>query len=262
MNDALQLDVTNRFVLDFALRFAALHPAARILDFGCGAGRLVVAGRAAGLDISGVDIFYGGSESRADAQCTGLLGTAIFEMIGTDTVFSDASFDLIVNNQVLEHVDDLDATLRELLRLLSPDGLLLSLFPSRDVFREGHIGIPFSHWFPPGSAVRFYYTWALRRLGLGTWKQQAPTCRQWAVDKLRWIDTYTRYRSRREIFGAFSRYFQWNSGELDYIRFRLLARPGRRLLARLVGLPFIAPLACAVFRKLAFLVIVARKEAR
>ena len=62
--------------------------------------------------------------------------------------------------------------------------LLLSIFPSRDVFREGHIGIPFSHWFQKESRVRFYYTWALRGLGLGTWKDQAPTARQWAVDKL------------------------------------------------------------------------------
>ena len=262
MTSTPQLDVTNRFVLDFARRYAVLHPGARILDYGCGAGHLVAAGRAEGLDLSGADVFYSGSQTRADAARSGLLGTAIHEIAGTPTPFPDASFHLILNNQVLEHVDDLDATLREFHRLLAPGGLLLSLFPSRDVLREGHIGIPFAHWFPPGSAARLYYTWALRRLGLGTWKQQSPTCRQWAVDKLRWIDTYTRYRTRREIFRAFTHYFQWDLTELDYIRYRLLARPGRRLLARLVGLPLLSPLACAAFRKLAFLVIVARKEPR
>jgi SAM-dependent methyltransferase len=262
MTLTFQLDVTNRFVLDFARRYAALHPGARILDYGCGAGQLVAAGRAEGLDLSGADVFYSGSQTRAEAARSGLLGTAIREIAASHSPFPDASFHLILNNQVLEHVDDLDATLGEFHRLLAPGGLLLSLFPSRDVLREGHIGIPFAHWFPPGSAARFYYTWALRRLGLGTWKQQAPTCRQWAVDKLRWIDTYTRYRTRREIFRAFTHYFQWDLTELDYIRYRLLARPGRRLLARLVGLPLLSPLACAAFRKLAFLVIVARKEPR
>ena len=45
------MDVTNRFVLDFAQRFAREHPGARILDFGCGEGALVDAGIAAGLPL-------------------------------------------------------------------------------------------------------------------------------------------------------------------------------------------------------------------
>jgi len=43
------MDVTSRFVLDFARRFGG-GPPRTILDFGCGAGRLVVEGRAAGLE--------------------------------------------------------------------------------------------------------------------------------------------------------------------------------------------------------------------
>src|SRR6185295_997432 len=134
---------------------------------------------------------------------------------------------LVVNNQVMEHVDDLDAVLREIHRVLSPDGLLLSIFPSRDVFREGHIGIPFSHWFRPNSRARFYYTWALRAAGMGYWKEQSPTARQWALDTLQWIATYTRSRSRAEIFAAFARYFASATRELDYVRFSLLDAPGR-----------------------------------
>lgn len=259
-----ELDVTNRFVLDFARQFASEHPGSRILDYGCGAGRLVAAGLAAGLDMAGADVFYGGSRTREEAERSRLLGNAIHEMAGGRIDFPDVSFDLVVNNQVVEHAEDLDAVLREIHRVLKPDGAVLSLFPSRDVFREGHIGIPFSHWFARGSAARFYYTWALRRLGLGTWKEQAPTCRQWAVDKLRWIDTYTHYRSRGEIFRAFGCYFRWEPREQDYIRYRLLDRPGRqrRFLAQLLDLPMVPALACALFRKLAFLVIVARQETR
>ena len=47
------MDVTSRFVLDFAVRYAAEHAGARILDYGCGAGAVVEAGLAAGLDIGG-----------------------------------------------------------------------------------------------------------------------------------------------------------------------------------------------------------------
>ena len=256
------MDVTNRFVLDFAMRFAARRTGARVLDFGCGAGRLVQAGLAAGLDIAGADVYYGGSQTRAEAAHSGLLGNAIREIRDGRLDYPAATFDLVVNNQVLEHVDDLDRTLSEIHRVLKPGGTVLSVFPSRDVFREGHIGIPFAHWFPRDSRPRFYYTWALRRIGLGTWKQQAPTCRQWAVDKLAWIDTYTRYRTRREIFAAFEPYFVSELRESDYIRYRLLDRPGRQALARLADLPVASAAARALFRKLAFLVILSRKVAR
>jgi SAM-dependent methyltransferase len=254
------LDVTNRFVLDFAQRLAREHPGARILDFGCGAGRLVAAGLDAGLNMAGADVFYGGSKAREEVERAGSLGTVIHELVDGRMGFADASFDLVVSNQVLEHVEDLDAVLREIHRVLKPGGVVLSIFPSRDVFREGHIGIPFAHWFPKDSAARFYYTWALRRLGLGTWKQEAPTCRQWASDKLRWIDSYTHYRGREEIFRTFARYFRSELREQDYIRYRLLDRPGRKVLAGLLSLPLIRPLAGALFRKLAFLVMVSRKE--
>lgn len=259
---AEEMDVTSRFVLDFAERFARQHSGARILDFGCGAGQLVLAGRAAGLDMLGADVYYGGSKAREEAERLGLVGGVIREMREGRLDFADASFDLVVNNQVFEHIADLDAALGEIHRVLKPEGWALSLFPSRDVFREGHIGIPFSHWFPRNSRARFYYAIVLRRLGLGTWKRQAPTCRQWAVDKLAWIDAYTHYRSRREIFAAFDRYFENELRESDYIRYRLLDRPGRRALAVLADLPLVSAAARAVFRKLAFLVIVSRRVAR
>jgi SAM-dependent methyltransferase len=256
------MDVTNRFVLDFCRSFAREHPSSPILDFGCGAGDLVVAGRAAGLPMFGADIFYGGSKSRDTAEKRGLLGDAVREICDGGLPFPDAHFGLAVNNQVMEHVDDLDRVLAELHRVLAPGGQLLSVFPSRDVFREGHIGIPFSHWFRKDSVARFYYTWALRSLGLGTWKQEAPSARQWAVDKLRWIDTYTHYRTRAEIFAVYGRYFHNETREVDYIRYRLLDRPGRTWIASTLRFPLAAAAARAIFRKLAFFVILSRKEAR
>lgn len=253
------MDVTNRFVLDFALSYAREHSGARVLDYGCGAGRLVAAGLAEGLDIAGADVYYGGSTTRDEAAARGLLGGAIREIHGGVLDFPAATFDLVVNNQVLEHVDDLRATLFEIHRVLKPGGTVLSIFPSRDVFREGHIGIPFSHWFPPQSRTRFYYTWLLRSLGLGTWKEQAPTSRQWALDKLAWIDAYTRYRTRREIFDTFRLYFTNELRETDYIVYRLRQRPGRDAIAAAVSAGPLAAMARALFRKLAFLVILSRK---
>jgi SAM-dependent methyltransferase len=244
------VDVTNRFVLDFARRHGG-----RILDYGCGAGSVVIAGRAAGLEMYGTDVFYAGSETRPPAN------DAIREMVGGRIPFADAYFDLVTNNQVMEHVEELDAVLAEIARVLKPGGTLLSIFPSSDVWREGHIGIPFSHRLPRGSRVRFWYTWLLRSIGLGTWKEQAPTPRQWAIDKLAWIDRWTRYRTRAEIFTAYERHFTSELREPDYIRYRLLDQPSavRRLLARITSWPLFRGLATALFRKLAFLVIVSKK---
>jgi SAM-dependent methyltransferase len=245
------VDVTNRFVLDFAAQHGG-----RILDYGCGAGDLVFAGRAAGLDLWGADVFYAGSTTKPpDSEF-------IREIKNGRIPFPDAEFDLVTNNQVMEHVEDLDAVLAEIARVLKRGGSVLSVFPSRDVWREGHIGIPFSHRFRKDSKLRFYYTWGLRLLGAGTWKEQAPTARRWAIDKLGWIDTWTRYRSRAEIFRTYDRYFHNDFCEPDYIRYRLLDRRSavRRALARTTSWPVVADLQTALFRKLAFLVIVSRKK--
>jgi SAM-dependent methyltransferase len=250
------MDVTNRFVLDFAGRFAGMP----MLDFGCGGGKLVAAARAAGLDMRGCDVYYGGSSTRDEAAAAGLLGVHVLENRDGSIPFPAASFALVVNNQVLEHVADLDATLAEIHRVLRPGGTLLSIFPSRDVWREGHIGIPFSHWFAKNSRARFYYTWALRSLGAGTWKQQAPTCRRWAEDKLAWIDQYTHYRSRAQIIRTFDKYFTNEFREPDYIRFRLRDRAWRAPLARLLDLPLAPAVARTAFRKLAFLVMVSQRR--
>ena len=131
MGGVIPLDVTNRFVVDFARRHGG-----SVLDYGCGAGRSVTAGLDLGIDMYGSDVFYGGSQTRADAEATGLFGDRIREMTADRIPFLDATFDLVTNNQVMEHVEDLDATLREIDRVLKPGGTCLSVFPSKDVWRE------------------------------------------------------------------------------------------------------------------------------
>ncbi|TFG92627.1 MAG: class I SAM-dependent methyltransferase [Syntrophobacterales bacterium] len=158
------------------------YSGARVLDYGCGVGQIVKQLRAAHIDAFGCDTFYeGGDYSRFIED--GLLGDVIMRMEGDRIPFGNECFDFIINNQVLEHVQDLDQVLVEMDRVLKSGGRILSLFPDRSVWREGHCGIPFLHWFPKGSKLRVYYAAAIRALGFG-YHKEGKGVMQWSRDFL------------------------------------------------------------------------------
>jgi SAM-dependent methyltransferase len=209
------LHVNYRFVLDFAQRNA---PNGLILDYGCGAGQIVRSGIEQGLNIYGCETFYeGGHGSRSEAA--DLIGSRVFEMRDNVIPFPDSHFDCVVNNMVFEHVEDIDKALSEIRRVLKPGGRLLSLFPSSEVLREGHCGVPLAHKF---SRSRFGYYWLLtfRCLGRGYFKKDKSR-RQWAADFQHWLNSYCFYRSEADVMAAFARHNLKPVGiEKEYIRFR------------------------------------------
>jgi SAM-dependent methyltransferase len=115
------MDVTNRFVLEFARTFAKDHPGVPILDYGCGAGTLVRAALADNLPMQGADVFYGGADARAE-------GPAITKSAMGGCHFLSAPSASSSTIQVMEHVEDLDAVLAEIHRVLLPGGVLLRHF--------------------------------------------------------------------------------------------------------------------------------------
>ena len=80
--------------------------------------------------------------------------------------FDDASFDVVINNQVMEHVDDLETAIAEIHRVLKSGGLVVSIFPDASIWREEHTGVAFLHWFRPGR-LRFSYAIMCLALGVG-----------------------------------------------------------------------------------------------
>jgi SAM-dependent methyltransferase len=253
------MQMNYRYLLEHAAVIHRQNPDARILDFGCGAGQLVISGRSRGLNIYGADVFYGGNITKQAVADARLLGTAVREIRNGKLDFDDDFFDLVISNQVFEHVEELDPVLREISRVLKPGGTLVALFPSLEVLREGHIGIPLAHRFRKGSRLRFLYVLAMRSLGLGFYKEQAPSRSEWTRRKLDWIDAYTHYRSRAEITKSFERYFALEPLERDHINYRLADHPALNHFAALVQWPLAGAVACQMFRRLGGLVIRARR---
>ena len=95
--------------------------AADVLEFGAGDGAFVKQFRAAGKAVDSVEIDAG---LRAD------LGTLGGKSFGDIREAADHSYDFIYSINVLEHIPDLVDEIRELRRVLRPDGVLFVFVPA------------------------------------------------------------------------------------------------------------------------------------
>lgn len=204
---------------EFVVKFAK----GKTLDYGCGSGEIVRLGLERGVDIYGTEVFYGGSHGVRDAV-KDLLGTRVLEIENGRIPFPDATFDTVVNNQVMEHVTDLDAVLQEIRRVMKPGGSLLSMFPSREVIREGHCGVALAHRFA-GTRFGYYWLYFFRALGFG-YNKNNKTIQEWAKQFNVWLRDYCTYRPYSEVIATFERNgFATKHLEQDYVRHRGVPMP-------------------------------------
>ncbi len=138
----------------------------RSLDYGCGAGDTVARGLAAGLDMWGADVFAGYYSALGDA-IQPAVKDRVFRIIDQRADFRDGHFDLVMSNQVLEHVRDPERLIADVFRLLRPGGCFIAAFPVVETWYEGHVGLYFAHRLKAGSASRHAYFNLCHRLGFG-----------------------------------------------------------------------------------------------
>jgi ubiquinone/menaquinone biosynthesis C-methylase UbiE len=231
---------------EFCASYAAsrLPKGAKVLDYGCGRGTVVKLLRDRGLDAMGCDVFFEGGDYSSEVDPE-LSGKAVLRMKDGKIPFPADTFDMIVNNQVLEHVEDIDTALGEMARVLKPGGAVLSLFPDKSVWREGHCGVPFLHWFPKRSRFRVHYAHLMRLLGRGYFTEN-KTPRQWAEEFCTWLDKWTYYRSYKEIETAFARHL---SRPRHLESYWLETRLGRkiRIVPQSLAALFVRKFGCLVF---------------
>jgi cyclopropane fatty-acyl-phospholipid synthase-like methyltransferase len=247
-------DINYAYFVDVLKKQPARHTL-RVLDYGCGRGEIVRLLRSEGISAFGTDV----SESFNRYNDIGdLTSTNILRPLKENgQIPYDEKFDIVFSNQVLEHVEDLDSVITHLKATLKSDGFMIHHIPTQETIREGHIGIPFSHWFPSGK-LRFLYTYALRVLGFGLFKGEKSR-RQWTKDGLEWIDAYCFYRKASQIKEAFEKQgLRVTHREMDYIRFR---SRGKTLIEGATQINAFKPLYETLFRRLGFIAIEVRFSA-
>lgn len=104
----------------------------KVLDYGCGSGygTALISDACAhitGIDISAEAIVHAKSHFSAE----NLSFLQIEQVEKAPLPFPDASFDVVLSFQVIEHVADVPAYLQEIYRVLSPGGYVLIATPDR-----------------------------------------------------------------------------------------------------------------------------------
>jgi SAM-dependent methyltransferase len=134
------------------------------LDCGCADGGYTRALRSYGVQaVVGVEVLLHRAQQAAHTpeQPTGITYCCAESEV---LPFADATFDGVLVNEVLEHVVDEEATLREIQRVLRPGGHLALMAPNRWFPFEGHgmrlagqaiwVPIPLLPWLPARLTAR------------------------------------------------------------------------------------------------------------
>jgi SAM-dependent methyltransferase len=153
----------------------------KILEVGCGLGYFTYALAKAGYDVSGVDL-----SSKAIAWATQHFGTYYSTKSLQDLDAERQRYDIIVMNQLIEHIPDIHPFLAAAIALLAEDGALLLTTPNKTPYVNGvwETELPPVHlwWFGEdtmrylaeshGCTVSFvdftsYHRWYLKRKSAG-----------------------------------------------------------------------------------------------
>ena len=117
----------------------------RILDLGAGLGALSLEASRRGAAVVALEPGEGWREIAAERLKSEARDASVVAAGGERLPFRDGSFDGVISLQVLEHVRDPEATLREVFRVLKPGGFLWLTCENYLSFREPHYGVV---WLP------------------------------------------------------------------------------------------------------------------
>ncbi|WP_422929487.1 class I SAM-dependent methyltransferase [Singulisphaera sp. PoT] len=154
--------------------YSLLPQKGRILEVGCGTGGLLVPALRGGRSIVGVDIASRWLVVARRRLRDHGLDTELVAASAETLPWPDASFDVIVADSLLEHVDNPILALREWRRVLKPGGSLIVWSPNRRTLTvDPHVGLWGIGWLPR-SLVPGY----LRLRGKDVWPPHTLSARE------------------------------------------------------------------------------------
>jgi SAM-dependent methyltransferase len=184
------------YLIDAARRLSSLADP-KVLDFGAGVGDLVALGRSSGLDIHGIDTYadhYDTWQGMVPAE----IRDRVHKVEGA-LPFPDSSFDVVVSNQVFEHIPDPPSVLPEIVRVLRPRGIFLAIFPVRETWYEGHVGLYFAHRLQRFPRAQRAYLELGHRLGFGLYRRKQGESREWATSEGEVLQKVCFYHRSRDV---------------------------------------------------------------
>jgi 2-polyprenyl-3-methyl-5-hydroxy-6-metoxy-1,4-benzoquinol methylase len=98
----------------------------RLLDVGCGTGMMIREAAGRGFEVAGLDISEEGVRQARELVPSAELHVGVAE----ELPFADASFDVVTCVGSLEHVAKPDKAVRQMARVVKPDGELLVIVPN------------------------------------------------------------------------------------------------------------------------------------
>jgi ubiquinone/menaquinone biosynthesis C-methylase UbiE len=186
-----------------------LKPGAAVLDLGCGNGAIVKEYRALAYEAFGCDFAFKEGPDVERLCRNGLI--RLIEREPYRLPFTDNSFDVVISDQVFEHVKNYDETLAEISRVLKPGGISLHFFPSRYTPIEPHIYVPLATIIQKRWWLAIWATFGVRAP-----HQKGMSVREVTDANHAYLSSSTNYLSSSTIERFVSRYFE-DYGFCEYL---------------------------------------------
>jgi ubiquinone/menaquinone biosynthesis C-methylase UbiE len=205
-----------QYMLTIDFRNLQMKPGFRVLDAGCGTGRHIrEVFQSPGVDVVGIDRKWGDlCEVRNSlySMTNDESGSCIAAKADvTNLPFKDSAFDIVICSEVLEHIPENEAAVRELVRVLKPGKDMVISVPS---FLPERIcwAISEDYHREPGGHIRIYKKKSLKNLleraGTKCWK----ICHKHALHAPYWwlkcIVGHKNERSR--LVNAYKKFLEWD----------------------------------------------------